>query len=166
MDTKLKTISIDPGTIKIGVSVFEDGWPVRQLFLKTNGKPYERCVYLAKETAKFVRSQRPDVVLCEYPSLFGGSDAGLGAKESGRILILFHFCGMLHYALRRTCPIRFVLPIQWKGNLKKHHTQDRMFQKYGIVDKEDVIDAVGINDWYVTEGIDLKWDDPFLQKKR
>ena len=165
MDTKFRSIGVDPGTIKIGLSVFDEGLPTSQSFLKTSGDPYDRCVHLAKETSKYVRQMRPDVVICEYPQLFGGSDAGVGAKESGRILILFHFCGMLHYALRKTCPILFVLPIQWKGNLKKHHTQDRIFQKYGIIDKEDVIDAVGINDWYVTEGVELIWNGPFLKKK-
>lgn len=165
MDDRIRIIAIDPGTIKIGISVFDNGWPSSGKFLQVKGQPYDRCLQLVKETAKFVRKMKPDMVVCEYPSLFGGSDAGMGAKESGRILILFHFCGMLHYALRKISPIRFVLPIQWKGNLKKIHTQDRIFQKYDIVDKEDVVDAIGINDWYVTEGADLKWDGPLLKKR-
>jgi len=165
MDASSRIVAVDPGSLKVGVSLFEDRMPVSQRFLAASGEPYERCIKLVKETARAVRSMRPDVVLCEKPSLFGGSVEGSAAQASGRILILFHFCGMLHYALRRTCPIRFVLPIQWKGNLKKHHTQARIFEKYGIIDREDVIDAIGIADWYVTEGADLKWDGPLIKKR-
>ena len=171
MDNKLKTphilrtVSIDPGTIKVGVSIFDDGVPVESSFFKASGDPYDRCLRLAQDVSRYVRLSDPDVVICEYPQLFSGSDAGVGAKESGRILILFHFCGMLHYALRKKCLIRFVLPIQWKGNLKKHHTQDRIFEKYGIIDNEDVIDAVGINDWFITEGSQMQWSEPFLKKR-
>ena len=86
----------------------------------------------------------------------------MAAKESGRILILFMICGMLYEAVRDLYDIRFVSAIKWKGNLKKHHTAARVLKTYGITDVEDVIDAIGIGDWYIKEGASLDWDGPFL----
>ena len=75
------------------------------------------------------------------------------------ITILFHFCGMVHEVMRNLdIPIKFVEPMEWKGQVKKeiHHPKiiKKTFSKYKVdVSKagEDAIDAIGIGYWWLNE---------------
>lgn len=164
----MKILAIDPGTQKTGIAVMytdkdDEVYVYARELIKASGSVGKRCEKIVDKIVMAADRAKPDLVICEYPALYGGSETGMAARESGRITILFTFCGMIYEALRAKRNLRFVTAIKWKGNLKKHHTASRIDRDYGIRDTEDIIDAIGIGDWYMKEGADLDWDGPFLK---
>lgn len=96
----------------------------------------------------------PGVVVIELPRTYTrGSIASQAAKNSGAIEKLVFFVASLRsWFMMRDVDVVLVYPAGWKGQVPKRITQRRMMRKYGawVADADhNVVDAVGILDWYL-----------------
>ena len=101
------------------------------------------------------------IVAIEWPHMMSG-DAGTAAAAHGDLEKLAYFCGYLAKMLRDSYPRILVdlVPVrEWKGQLKKEITVDRLSQAIGLHDGRgnEIIthawDAVGVGLHYLGFGI-------------
>lgn len=84
-----------------------------------------------------------------------GSYKSVASTQSGSLLILHLVVGALFWEMNVHHVSRtFLVPVSvWKGQLKKIDTIRRMKRKYHVeFQSDDESDAVGLGDWFLTEG--------------
>jgi hypothetical protein len=90
-----------------------------------------------------------DVVVIEMPATYGGRK-GTAAGKSGAVMKLA-WCVA---TIRARCGCDVILaPVRvWKGTVPKRITQARVQRRYGVTGDHNMIDAIGIGDWYWRKG--------------
>ncbi len=118
----------------------------KELFKSSVKDKFKRCQIIADKVADFVRDQRPDVVICEYPHKGGPG------WSTGNITILFHFCGVLQANINLVgLPVTFIPVTEWKGQVPKDIMNKRTEKKYGTEDSADILDSIGLGHYYLTK---------------
>ena len=148
-----KIIAFDPGTTKSGIAVMQrnnDG-KINVLFydkLVAKGPDaIQRCWDIKEQFKKVYAGYKPDIVVVEYPQVISAEGRFAAARNSGRITVLFHLCGMIHALVGKK--FEHYTPTKWKGNVPKHITAKRVFKHYEIIASEDEMDAIALGDWYL-----------------
>jgi len=95
-----------------------------------------------------------DIVIIEQPENWGAYK-GMASSRSGSLLKLELLTGALvGWALTKCLEPKLIKVSQWKGQLSKNITQRRMEKKYNCkCQTNDESDAIGLGDWYLTQGI-------------
>jgi hypothetical protein len=89
-------------------------------------------------------------VVIEQPEPWG-SYKSMASDKSGSLVMLHLMVGALigWFAQKADTEVRLVKVSQWKGQLPKKVTQDRLKKRYGRVFQSDEADAVGLGEWYI-----------------
>lgn len=154
----MKLISIDPSINYMGIAVFTGKGLTWQLTLhellqpKTTSDDYiEKSWSMYLQVRIILEEHEVDKIILEVPDNFGV--AGYHARESGSIQKLTFVCGIM-YSLRVYTKIQTVLPRQWKGQLSKEATYNRMnklklynFDFHQI--NNNISDAICIGHWAI-----------------
>ena len=153
-----KIVAIDPGTIKSGACVLwrsKGGDILLQdhVFVKSRAKDHwlTRSEYIVEELVMFCIMKTPEIVVIEMPYVYGGGK-GAAARNSNAIQKLGHMAGMIHGCLLQAglC-VQMITPQEWKGNLPKEATQKRVKKTFNVELEEDVMDAIGLGHFYLTD---------------
>jgi len=120
-----------------------------RIFKRSKGDYKKRSIGICDDIIDFITSENPDHIISEYPH-----KGGIGAATK-TIGALYHFCGMLHgYVHNLGRSIDFYEPMKWKGTLPKHVTQKRVREQFGLDEAEDIMDAIGLGNWYLSNNLD------------
>lgn len=89
------------------------------------------------------------IIVLEMPEYW--KVAGYAARESGSFFKLAVVVGMI-----ATLPnVVVVTPSQWKGQMTKEVTKNRLQRKYTDIEFDNmdnnIVDAIGIGDWYLSK---------------
>lgn len=92
-------------------------------------------------------------VVIEKPQLWGAYKS-TASLHAGDLLGLHLLTGALYWWANSHYAEAFLIPVtEWKGQLPKKVTQKRMEKKYGVkFQTDDESDAVGLGDYWLTEG--------------
>jgi hypothetical protein len=166
-------IGIDPSLNEPGFALLIPNKQIITNRLNNRGKELEKYTKLGIESYKILKdfssvipSGNKVFVGIEYPN-YQDSLKGKKCIETGSLIKLAISAGLIldqvfklqiiheHYL---TIQIKLISPIEWKGQVPKKITKDRMKKKYGNLKdfsflSDDEVDAIGIADYlYETYG--------------
>jgi len=144
-DKPFRIAGIDPSTQETGLALIGSNplsiidWRVCQ---ESVGDWVERSYLIKRDVFAVLGLWKPDFIILEIPQPFM-SIRGRRAMEGGTTLKLMFLCGLIaSYASPRPS---LILPSEWKGNLSKKITQNRIEKKIGYCPpSHNAADAVGI----------------------
>ena len=163
MLNKIKTktsdvlLSIDPSVNSCGVCIFINGAPThyelltpkearKQTYPNELDKLQAKCRELVVKVKGLVDLYKVTSIICEHPEHW--DESGFVARESGALQKLTFFIGMVCFLDN----VALVTPRQWKGQMPKLVTRNRLVKKYPDKDfatiDHNVIDAIGIGEWF------------------
>lgn len=156
----MKIFAIDPGIVRSGIAVFEDGRLARAASPKNSLGPREpvleraRCMAAQLILAAQVDVTRDDVVLVEWPQVYQRG-ASRTKGDPNDLLPLAAVAGAVA-ALVPVATIEVVSPARWKGQVPKSVMVERVKTRLSRAEiafaadiSADGWDAVGIGLWKV-----------------
>lgn len=160
-------ISIDPSSRACGYCIWREGKPRKWGCLKTRRRRGEDWVARSRDVvdqlsvvlsrASWVKEgarerwepEFANVCVIEMPAVWLKKKRGKAAARGGAVVKLAVCAGMIAGMMNeRGYDVVFVLVATWKGQVAKEVTQRRVLRRYGIRGDHNMIDAVGIGDWY------------------
>jgi len=162
-------LTIDPGTKNVGWAIF--GLRSRnQAVLIDSG--FIKIPSKEKDWTKRIDTICVDLLniywhhhlhfahlLIELPRVFG-SHKGQAASNSGSVGKLMACVFQIKGVISREFPqfdIDLIPVNQWKGNIPKHITEQRILKYWGYQGKtSDESDSIGIGDWYIRRKLKYK----------
>jgi hypothetical protein len=143
----VRVLAIDPGKHAIGLSVWDDGRLTRVLFV-----PVESWQGIAVD----LRDWAADEIVCEIPQVYR---TGLQKGDQGDLIAVALVAGA---CLSCAAVATAVRPQAWKGQVPKEIHNERVLKrvereaasvfaelmKIPKTKRHNVIDAVGIGQWY------------------
>ncbi len=152
-------LSIDPSSRSAGWAIFKRKEYFLSGVIKSNKKDfYKNSLYIADQLDGIFLAEGSgdnDIVLIEYPELFS-SNTGITAVRSGSLVKLSVTVGIIAGLLSwySYAEIKFIKPKEWKGQLSKEITLERILKKIDIKKKiktYDECDAIGMGLYYLGE---------------
>ena len=163
-----KIMAIDPGVHQLAVAV---GSSVNRLEYLALWKPYEGCGfeemlgYIIRYIPRIFRDWAITDIVIEYPQIYAGY-SGVRTADIRNLIAVAGACMAASGGSKIVKKI-FVAPHEWKGSIPKKIHQRRMLQNWpesvvqeicrvspGKILDHNLIDAVGILDWYANKSAD------------
>lgn len=138
-------MSIDPGTTITGTALWSKNILKSYSFLEIKkGEWFER-IY---EIGQAIKILKVEFLVIELPEVWNNNKSA-NSYDSQSLIKLSISVG--YYAGIMGCKFIFIPAKQWKGQLPKLVTKNRMIKKYNLPNNLpfDVYDAIGLGDYYV-----------------
>lgn len=159
-------VSVDPSINTCGVAIFLSGQLVTGILVKPSkytSNYVQRAKYITNSIKEICEDFEDFKLVIEIPEYFGV--AGHIAVASGSIIKLSVVCGMI---CTLTDNLVAVNPSRWKGNMNKEVCHNRLIKIYPeqikINTDNNIVDAIGIGDWYIKEGSKIEDKTNFITK--
>lgn len=149
-------IGIDPGTRATGIALLSNNNIDDYELIRGKSNDWkENSRNIVNEIHHFVKRHWAveDIVL-EIPEHWGGDAKGFAARESGAILKLSMFAGIVYGSLlflNKT--VTLCSPSKWKGQLPKVVVANRLHKIYDFPKdlNHNIVDAIGIAHSYMNK---------------
>ena len=162
----MRLLTVDPSIRAMGVAMFivdrhgearyHESWVCEAKLIGKNTHWMDRLDEMVAVVFEAIYRFRANHVVIEMPPLQGGFYRQGRKGRTGDILKLMGLVFSLRQMVMESksdswvdrCEL--VLPMVWKGQVKKHITRKRVLRKWGLdISDDNECDAVGIGDWYL-----------------
>lgn len=150
-------LSIDPSSRSCGWALFKNsGEYFSSGTINSNKKDFlKNFIDIADKLEAIFLAEcgdKHDTILIEYPEYFS-SNTGITALRSGSLVKLSMMVGVIIGVFIKYSKTKIILikPKEWKGNLSKKITMERVMDKINIkkIKTFDESDAIGIGLYYI-----------------
>lgn len=157
-------ISFDPSINRCGVCLWDlketppepFSWDLLKpsTMARKDGGWLRKATSITMQVRALTHRFSADLVLIEYPRARPDATS-LKASLGGALGKLFVVVGMMAQAsISEGAQVKLVPVEQWKGNVPKEVTIDRVLRDYGIAVRDhNIADAIGIGRWYFKERV-------------
>ncbi len=154
----MRVLAIDPSVNHIGWAIMEPGHIIRGGTINAppmrKAEEVERISWIIDLLDTTVLSTPFDNIVIERPETWG-SYKSQASRGSGDLQLLTLVVGALMYWAYTTVgavDVHLIKVTEWKGQLPKSVTRERMEKKYGCrLGTDHESDAVGIADYYLAK---------------
>lgn len=149
-------IGIDPGTRATGIALIsKDTIDDYELIRGKSNDWKENSKNIVQEIHRFIKCHWGiEMIVLEIPEHWGGDAKGFAARESGAILKLSMFAGIVYGSLLfSNKDVVLCSPREWKGQLPKVVVANRLHKIYNFPKdlNHNIVDAIGIAHSYMNK---------------
>jgi len=156
----IKVLAIDPSVNHLGWAIMEPGNIVQSGTINASSVctagVVKRIHRMIDELDTEIVRTTFDMIVIERPQTWG-SFKSQASRGSGDLQLLTLIVGALAYwacIIVGVDSVNLIKVTEWKGQLPKNVTRERMVKKYGcMLGSDHESDAVGIGDYYLSKGV-------------